>query len=82
MKQQTWASTKVKEAINNSKAKLFIYDEANPKHKKLFSYYKVRSYPTIIFVDKGELSRPLYRASGFVDAIKMTKTINEKIKDE
>jgi thioredoxin-related protein len=82
MKQQTWASTKVKEAINNRRAKLFIYDEANPKHKKLFSYYKVKSYPTIIFLNKDELSKPLHRASGFVDATKMAKTINEKIKDE
>ena len=81
MKQQTWASTKVKEAINNRRAKLFIYDEANPKHKKL-SYYKVKSYPTIIFLNKDELSKPLHRASGFVDATKMAKTINEKIKDE
>ena len=82
MKQQTWANKKVKEAIENKKAKLFIYDEANTEHKKFFSYYKIRSYPTIIFVDKDELSKPLYRASGFVDATKITKTINEKLKDE
>jgi len=82
MKQQTWANTKVKEVINNKRAKLFIYDEANPKHKKLFSYYKVRSYPTIIFLNRDELSKPLHRASGFVDATKMAQTINEKIKDE
>lgn len=82
MKQQTWANKKVKEAIENKKAKLFIYDEANREHKKFFSYYKIRSYPTIIFVDKDELSKPLHRSSGFVDATKMTKTINEKLKDE
>ena len=82
MKQQTWASRRVKEAIENKKAKLIIYDEANPEHKKFFLYYKVKYYPTIIFVDKDELSKPLHRSSGFVDATKMTKTINEKFKNE
>ena len=82
MKQQTWASRRVTEAIENKNAKLIIYDEANPEHKKFFLYYKVKYYPTIIFVDKDELSKPLHRSSGFVDATKMTKTINEKLKDE
>tara|TARA_Y100001973_G_scaffold101839_1_gene165700 strand:+ start:79 stop:777 length:699 start_codon:yes stop_codon:yes gene_type:complete len=82
MKQQTWASRRVKEAIEDKNAKLIIYDEANPEHKKFFLYYKVKYYPTIIFVDKDELSKPLHRSSGFVDATKMTKTINEKFKNE
>lgn len=72
----------MKEAIENKNAKLIIYDEANPEHKKFFLYYKIKYYPTIIFVDKDELSKPLYRSSGFVDATKMTKTINEKLKDD
>ena len=82
MKQQTWASRRVKEAIEDKNARLIIYDEANPEHKKFFLYYKVKYYPTIIFVDKDELSKPLHRSSGFVDATKMTKTINEKFKNE
>lgn len=80
MKAQTWGSSKVKEAIKNKDAKLFIYDEDNPEHKKFFLYYKIKYYPTIIFVDKDELSKPIHRASGFVDATKMVQTINEKIK--
>ena len=82
MKQQTWASRRVKEAIKDTNAKLFIYDEANPEHKKLFLYYKVKYYPTIIFVDKDDLNSPLYRSSGFIDATKMTQIINEKLEDE
>ena len=82
MKQQTWASRRVKEAIEDKNAKLIIYDEANPDHKKFFLYYKVKYYPTIIFVDKDELSKSLHRSSGFVDASKMTQTINEKLKNE
>ena len=80
MKAQTWASSRVKEAIKSKNAKLIIYDEDNPEHKKFFLYYKVKYYPTIIFVDKDELSKPLHRVSGFVDATKMVQTINEKIK--
>tara|TARA_A100001515_G_scaffold134374_1_gene124325 strand:+ start:2069 stop:2680 length:612 start_codon:yes stop_codon:yes gene_type:complete len=80
MKAQTWGNSKVKEAIKNKDAKLFIYDEDNPEHKKFFLYYKIKYYPTIIFVDKDELSKPIHRASGFVDATKMVQTINEKIK--
>ena len=81
MKKQTWASSRVKKAIEDTEAKLFIFDEANPEHKKFFFYYKVKRYPTVIFVDKDDLNNPLHRVSGFVDANKMTETIKEKLND-
>lgn len=82
MKQQTWASRRVKEAIEQKKAKLIIYDEDNPDHKKFFLYYKVKYYPTVIFLDYDNLENPVHRFSGFVDASKMVETIQEKLNDE
>jgi len=82
MKKQTWESKRVKEAIDETRAKLFIFDEATDEHKKYFLYYKVKLYPTVIFVSKDDLNNPMYRQSGFIDANEMTKTIKEEFKDE
>ena len=82
MKEQTWANKRVKEAIKSQDAKLFILDEARPEHKKYFLYYKVKSYPTVIFLDVEDLDSPIYRASGFMGATDMVKTITERLKDE
>ena len=82
MKQQTWSNEKVKKTIKDSNAQLFILDEANPKHKKLFLYYKIKMYPTIIFLDRDDLNNPLYRTSGFISPDKMSQIIKGKLKDE
>lgn len=82
MKKQTWSSDKVKSAIKENEAKLFIFDESNPEHKKFFLFYKIKLYPTIIFVESDNLSEQVYRASGFVGPEEMSQTIKEKLKDE
>ena len=82
MLKKTWVSKNVKELIKSKKAKLFIYDEADPKHKKFFSYYKVRSYPTVVIVDKEALNKPLYNKSGYLDEDAAIKIINEVLKND
>ena len=82
MKKQTWDSSRVKKAIEDKDAKLYIFDEANPEHKKYFFYYKVKSYPTIIFLDSDDLNNPTYRSTGFMGPTDMVKTITERLKDE
>lgn len=82
MKKQTWESRVVKEAMEQAGAELLLLDEAKPVHKKLFRYYKVKRYPTVIFLDKNDLENPLYRTSGFMNATTMTKTIKRELKND
>ena len=82
MKTQTWGSRTVKETMEQAGAELLLLDEAKPEHKKLFLYYKVKRYPTVIFLDKNDLENPIYRASGFINATTMAKTIKGELTDE
>ena len=82
MKKQTWGSKEVKETMKQAGAELLLLDEATPAHRKLFLYYKIKRYPTVIFLDKNDLENPIYRASGFIAATTMAKTIKGELKDE
>lgn len=82
MKAQTLSNKKVKDFIKNNKAKLYMYDEEKKEHGKYFAYYKIRSFPTIIFLRKDNLENPVYRSSGFMSAEIMIQKMKEKLTDE
>ena len=52
------------------------------EYRKFFLYYKIKLYPTVIFLAEDDLNNPMYRASGFLGPDTMSKTIKEKLKDE
>jgi len=80
MKNGTWKDESLKTFIEENDCKLFILDEANKEHKKLFSYYGIKSYPTVIVLDRDNLEQPLTRVIGYASAASMTKIIKDSIK--
>jgi len=42
----------------------------------------VRSYPTVVIVDKEALNKPLYNKSGYLDEDAAIKIINEVLKND
>ena len=82
MKEKTWKDADVKNAIKTQNAKLFILDEAHPPHLEYFKHYKVKVYPTIIFVAVDSLEKQIYRTTGFVDAEEMRSTIQKELTNE
>jgi len=75
LKRDVWADEGLRELMGENGAKLFIFDVDNKDHKKMFDYYKVKLYPTIIVVDKntGEV---LNRFEGFRTLDQMKDTIS------
>ena len=70
-----WRDQQVISTLKQHDTKLWILDADNPKHKKYFRYYKVRSYPTIMIFDRRNLTKPIYRGSymtkdGFLKVIR------------
>lgn len=80
MKAETWKDEPLKTFLEQNKCQLFLLDESNRDHKELFRYYKIKSYPTMIVLDRDKLSKPLYRASGFLSASKVTSIVKDAIK--
>ena len=79
LKSQTWKNKEVKDFLKDRKAKLFIFDADNKEHDKFFDYYKIKSYPTILLVNKQKLSTILYRSVGYKPPSIMIESLGEKI---
>ncbi len=79
LKSLTWKNQEVKDFLKDRKAKLFIFDADNKEHDKFFDYYKIKSYPTILLVNKQKLSSILYRGVGYKPSSVMIESLGEKI---
>lgn len=82
MKATTWKDESLKKFLEENKCKLFLLDEGNRDHKKFFRYYNIKSYPTMIVLDRDKLSQPLSRVSGFLPASNVTSIVREAIKTD
>lgn len=82
MKNGTWKDKPLKNFMEENDCKLFLLDEANSDHKELFRYYRIKSYPTVIVLDRNNLQKPLTRVSGYVSAVPMIKIIKDSIKSD
>jgi thioredoxin-related protein len=68
MKETTWQDAELKEYMKDNGFQLYCLDVDKEDHKKFFKYYNVKSYPTIIVLDKSNLNKPLHKSSGFKSA--------------
>ena len=78
MVRETWPNEDLKSKIEETNGKLFIFDYDDPDHKKMFDFYKVKRYPTILLVDKasGDL---ILKVEGYQKASDMIRIINSNI---
>jgi protein disulfide-isomerase len=74
LKRDVWADESLRKLMGDKSAKLYIFDVDDENDKKMFDFYKVRLYPTIIIVNKntGEV---LNRFEGFRTLDQMKDTI-------
>lgn len=78
MKRETWPNESLRSKVKETNGKIFLFDADNPDHKKMFEYYKVSLYPTIVLVDKasGDI---ILKLEGFKSASDMINIINSNI---
>ena len=50
-----WKDQEVIDGLDKQDAKLIMLDADNKDHKKYFKYYKIKSYPTIITLNRKNL---------------------------
>jgi len=65
MKETTWKDSDLKKYMKDNGFQLYYFDVDKEGDKQFFKYYNVKSYPTLIVLDKDKLSEPLYRGEGF-----------------
>ncbi len=82
MKNDTWKDKSLKNFMEENDCKLFLLDQANSDHKELFRYYGVKTYPTVVILDRDNLEKPLTRVVGYTSAVSMTKIIKDAIKSD
>ena len=61
-----WKDKEVLRELERYDAKLMILDATKEKDKKYFAYYKVRSYPTILILERKDLTKHLVRQVGYI----------------
>lgn len=74
LKRDVWSNQDLRKLMQEKGAKLYLFDIDNEEHKKMFDYYKIKLYPTIIIVDK-ESGNVLNRFEGFRNLEQMKDTI-------
>lgn len=82
MKATTWKDQDLLKLINDKDAKLFFYDEGKSEDKEFFKFYKITKYPTLIIVEVDNLSNPIHRSSGFLNANSVAKILGDKLDGE
>lgn len=80
MKRETWGDKTLRKFMKDKGVKLSLLDYDTPKDKKYFEYYKARSLPTIVFVDKDSLEERS-RVVGFVSSQRMLSLIREELNE-
>ena len=73
-----WKDQEVINGLEKQDAKLIMLDADNKDHKKYFKYYKIKSYPTIIMLNRKSLEKTISR-NGYMDKSKVLSTIRKKL---
>lgn len=68
LKAQTWNNARVKRFMESNGIELHMFDYDTADHKRFFNFYKVKSFPTVIFVERDDLNNPERRVVGFFNA--------------
>jgi len=78
MKREVWTNEEVITSLKDLDIKSIALDANNEEHKKYFSYYKIRSYPTIILLNRQDLKKPIIR-KGFMSKLSFLTLIRKKL---
>ena len=70
-----WQDKEVIRELEKHDAKLLILDATKEKDKKYFAYYNVRSYPTILILERKDLTKHLVRRVGYMSKRDVLSTI-------
>jgi thiol-disulfide isomerase/thioredoxin len=81
LKSQTWNNARVKRFMESKGVKLHMFDYDTPDHKRFFNFYKVESFPTVIFVERDDLNNPERRVVGFFDADAALRFLEAELDD-
>lgn len=73
-----WQDKEVIRELEKHDAKLLILDADKQEHKKYFKYYKIRSYPTIVILNRGDLKTAIIR-NGYVSKSWVLSVIRKKL---
>lgn len=82
LKNQTWQDNEVKKFMRDNKIKLSFLDYDTRKDKEYFTFYNVRSLPTVLFVQKGNLKNVEKRMVGFVGPREMLSIMQEELNEK
>lgn len=80
MKKETWNSQAVKDYLEKNNINLLFLDDAKDS-KELFKYYDIKMYPTIILLDKNDLTKPIFKSVGFLDTNSILKLLKGNINE-
>ena len=73
-----WKDEEVINGLDKQDAKLIMLDADNKDHKKYFKYYKIKSYPTIIMLNRKNLETAISR-DGYMSKSNVLSTIRKKL---
>lgn len=73
-----WKDKEVIDELDKHDTKLIILDADKKEHKKYFKYYKIRSYPTIVILNRGDLKAAIIR-SGYMKKTSVLSVIRKKL---
>jgi thiol-disulfide isomerase/thioredoxin len=73
-----WKDKEVIDELNKHDAKLITLDADKKEHKKYFKYYKIRSYPTIVILNRGDLKTAIIR-NGYMSKSWVLSVVRKKL---
>ena len=78
MTRLVWKDEEVINELDTHDAKLIMLDADKQEHKKYFKYYKIKSYPTIIILNRGDLKTAIIR-NGYMSKPWFLSVIGKKL---
>jgi len=78
MTKLVWKNEEVIDELDKHDTKLIILDANKKEHKKYFKYYKIRSYPTIIILNRRDLKTAIVR-NGYMSKSTFLSVIRKKL---
>lgn len=82
MKSETWSNEDLKNFMKDRGIQINYFDYDTPEHRKYFSYYGIKSFPTVLFVDRNDLNNPKEILSGFTDSASMLSNLKEELNEQ
>lgn len=81
LKTQTWNNSRVKQFMERNGITIHYFDYDTQDHKRFFNYYKVTSFPTVLFVMRDNLNNPERSVVGFFNADTALRFLEEELDD-